>query len=62
MSKISLPVRAIDAVVNMQTDEALSYRPEDRQGFYLDKIGVDQETYKGVSLNEMLDRMDSATP
>ena len=60
MSKISFPVRAIDAVVNIQTDEALSYRPEDRQGFYMDKIGVDNETYKGVSLNEMLRRMDSA--
>ena len=60
MSKTSFPVRAIDAVVNIQTDEALSYRPEDRQGFYMDKIGVDKETYKGVSLNEMLHRMDDA--
>jgi predicted TIM-barrel fold metal-dependent hydrolase len=51
---------AIDAVVNIQTPEALARRPDDRKSFYQDKIGVDGETYGGIPLDEMLRRMDAA--
>ncbi|WP_338664775.1 amidohydrolase family protein [Pararoseomonas sp. SCSIO 73927] len=52
-------VWAIDAVVNIWTEEALAGRPE-RAGFYRSKIGVDAETFQGISLEEMLHRMDKA--
>lgn len=54
------PVKAVDAVVNIQTEEALSYRPGDRREFYVDKIGVDDATFGGISHEEMLRRMDEA--
>lgn len=60
MSINSFPVKAIDAVVNIQTEEALSYRPKDRQSFYMDKIGVDKKIFKGITLDEILHRMDDA--
>jgi hypothetical protein len=51
---------AIDAVVNIQTAEALAHRPKDREAFYQDKIGVDDTTYGGIPHEEMLHRMDAA--
>jgi uncharacterized protein len=51
---------AIDAVVNIQTPEALAHRPEDRKDFYKGKIGVDGDTFDGISHEEMLRRMDVA--
>lgn len=51
---------AIDAVVNIQTPEALAHRPKDREAFYQEKIGVDGATYAGITLLEMLRRMDEA--
>ena len=60
MSTNSFPVKAIDAVVNIQTEEAMAHRPKDRENFYLDKIGVDAQTFKGLTLDEMLNRMDNA--
>ena len=51
---------AIDAVVNIQTAEALAHRPKDREAFYQDKIGVDDTTYGGIPHEEMLRRMDAA--
>ena len=53
-------VAAIDANVNLMTPEALRYRPADREAFFRQKIGVDAQTYAGVSLDEMLGRMDRA--
>ena len=50
---------AIDAVVNIQTAEALAHRPKDREAFYQDKIGVDDTTYGGIPHKEMLHRMDA---
>lgn len=50
---------AIDAVVNIWTREALDGRP-DREEFYTGKVKVDRETFEGISLNEMLRRMDAA--
>ena len=53
-------VKAIDAVVNIWTDDALAVRPDSLKGFYVDKIGTDQQTYQGIGLEEMLRRMDAA--
>lgn len=50
---------AIDAVVNIWTKEALAGRP-DREEFYTGKVKVDRETFEGISLDEMLRRMDAA--
>lgn len=52
-------ILAIDTVVNIWTKEALAARP-DRSAFYRGKIGVDRGTYEGISLDEMLARMDEA--
>ncbi|MDP6644618.1 MAG: amidohydrolase family protein [Rhodospirillales bacterium] len=60
MPNAELPVAAIDAVVNIQTEEALSYRPPDRREFYVEKLGVDEGTFTGISLEDMLRRMDEA--
>ncbi len=54
------PVPAIDAVVNLWTDEALAARPQWRDAFFGDKMKVKQETVQGVSLEAMLARMDAA--
>ena len=51
--------RAIDAVVNIWTKEALAGRP-DREEFYTSKVKVDRGTFEGISLDEMLSRMDAA--
>jgi predicted TIM-barrel fold metal-dependent hydrolase len=60
MSNMSFPVKAIDAVVNIQTEEALSFRPSDRRIFYLEKLGIDEGTFTGIRHEEMLRRMDEA--
>jgi len=60
MSAENRDVAAIDAVVNLITAEALAHRPPDRRDFYRDKIGVDAATYAGVSLEDMLRRMEAA--
>ena len=53
-------VQAIDVVVNIWTKEAMAARPETTQEFFVDKIGVSNNTYSGISLKEMLRRMDAA--
>jgi hypothetical protein len=50
---------AIDTVANIWTAEALAGRP-DRRAFYQGKIGVDDATFTGIGLEEMLRRMDAA--
>ena len=52
-------VLAIDAVVNIWTKETNRYRPP-RDEFYKGKMKVDDETADGISLEEMLTRMDAA--
>ena len=52
-------IRAIDAVVNIWTPEALAGRP-DRRDFYTGKMNVDPMIYEGLSLEAMIDRMDRA--
>ncbi|MDP6708492.1 MAG: amidohydrolase family protein [Alphaproteobacteria bacterium] len=53
-------VLAIDGVVNIYNAEALAFRPEWRDQFFGDKMRVDAATRKGVELDEMLRRMDTA--
>jgi predicted TIM-barrel fold metal-dependent hydrolase len=53
------PVRAIDAVVNINTPEALALRP-DRRAFYREKMNVSAETFAGTTHEEMLRQMDAA--
>jgi predicted TIM-barrel fold metal-dependent hydrolase len=52
-------LRAIDAVVNIWTPEALAERP-DRREFYVGKMGVDPGIYEGITLARMLELMDRA--
>jgi predicted TIM-barrel fold metal-dependent hydrolase len=52
-------VLAIDAVVNLWTPEANALRPK-RDAFYQGKMKVEKQTAEGVSLDEMLRRMDAA--
>lgn len=54
------PYGAIDAVVNIWTPEALKHRPNWRDDFFVGKMGVEQDTSDGVSLDAMLARMDKA--
>jgi uncharacterized protein len=53
------PIRAIDAVVNINTPEALALRP-DRRAFYREKMNVSEDTFAGVSHEGMLRLMDAA--
>ena len=53
-------IAVIDTMVNMMTPEALKTQPDDRQEFFVDKIGVDTETYRGITIGDLLQRMDSA--
>ena len=57
---MSYDIKAIDAVVNIWTDEANALRPDSNREFFTGKIGVDQSTYSGISHEEMLRRMDAA--
>ncbi|MCX7326628.1 MAG: amidohydrolase family protein [Hyphomicrobiales bacterium] len=52
-------VKAIDAVVNIWTPEALAGRPN-RAAFYTEKMRVDSKTFAGMSLTDMLAQMDKA--
>jgi predicted TIM-barrel fold metal-dependent hydrolase len=56
---VAYDIPAIDTVVNIWTREALAGRP-DRTAFFRGKLGVDQETFEGISLETMLARMDAA--
>ena len=60
MTSTPYDVPAIDAVVNIWTEESLSHRPDWRDGFFQGKMRVDAGTAAGVSLAEMLRRMDAA--
>jgi len=53
-------IRAIDTVVNIWTPEALSHRPNWRDGFFVDKMKASSGLMTGLSLEEMIARMDQA--
>ncbi len=56
----SPPVRAVDAVVNIWTQEALRHRPDWWAPFLTEKMRVDAETAAGLPLADLLARMDRA--
>jgi len=51
--------KAIDAVVNIWTEEALSHRPDWTDEFFVGKV-KGKHTSAGTSLEEMIDQMDEA--
>ncbi len=51
--------KAIDAVVNIWTNEALSHRPGWTDGFFIDKMKGKHDS-GGISLEVMLEQMDEA--
>ena len=53
-------VGAIDCVVNIWTAEALAHRPMWRETFLVGKIGADPGLVAGLTLPELLERMDAA--
>jgi hypothetical protein len=53
-------VRAIDCVVNIWTPEALKHRPMWRESFFVGKIGTDEALMAGLTLPELIDRMDES--
>jgi predicted TIM-barrel fold metal-dependent hydrolase len=50
----------IDTVVNLWTAEALSYRPAWQAEFYVDKMRGQAADMAGLTLEQMLDRLDAA--
>jgi predicted TIM-barrel fold metal-dependent hydrolase len=56
---LSYDYRAIDAVVNIWTREALSYRPAWTDEFFIGKV-KGQHSSTGISLESMLTQMDEA--
>ncbi len=53
-------VRAIDAVVNIWTEEALSHRPAWKTDFFVGKMKAKDALMEGLSLEQMIARMDAA--
>jgi hypothetical protein len=53
-------IQAIDSVCNLFTEEVARLRPSNRDAFYQGKMKVDAQAMAGVSLEEMLRRMDEA--
>ena len=49
-------VRAIDAVVNIWTPEALACRPGWGPGFFVGKMKVDEALMQGLSLEKLIER------
>ena len=52
--------KAIDAVVNIWTREALSQRPDWGDDFFVGKMNAKDSLMAGLSLDEMLERMETA--
>ncbi len=52
--------KAIDAVVNIWTEEALSYRPGWGDKFFVGKMKVQQGIMAGLTLDQMVERMEQA--
>lgn len=53
-------IKAIDAVVNPNTDEIAKYRPSYISDFHKNKLKHDDEDLSGTSVEGLLDRMDRA--
>ena len=55
-----LSYKAIDAVVNIWTREALSHRPDWGDEFFVDKMNAENDLMAGLSLEEMIEKMEEA--
>jgi len=55
-----LSYKAIDAVVNIWTREALSHRPDWGDKFFVDKMNAENALMAGLSLEEMIEKMEEA--
>ena len=53
-------IKIIDAVVNIWTEEALSVRPDWGTDFFVEKMKANKELMNGLSLENMISRMNSA--
>ncbi|MEM7283817.1 MAG: amidohydrolase family protein [Pseudomonadota bacterium] len=53
-------LKAIDAVVNIWTREALSHRPDWKDDFFSGKMKAKDSLMSGLTLEEMIERMDAA--
>ena len=53
-------IRAIDAVVNIWTPEALAQRPDWGGDFFVGKMRAQSALMQGLPLEQMIERMDSA--
>ena len=52
--------QAIDAVVNIWTEEALSHRPDWGDEFFVDKMNAQSALMAGLTLEQMIEKMDEA--
>ena len=52
--------KAIDAVVNIWTEEALSHRPDWGDEFFVDKMNTESALMAGLTLEQMIEKMDEA--
>ena len=59
MALADMDVKAIDAVVNIWTPEALSYRPDWKDGFFVGKV-KSKDPMPGIPLEDMLAQMAEA--
>ena len=55
-----LSYKAIDAVVNIWTREALSHRPDWGDEFFVDKMNAENDLMAGLSLEEIIEKMEEA--
>ena len=55
-----LSYKAIDAVVNIWTREALSHRPDWGDEFFVDKMNAKNALMAGLSLEEMIEKLEEA--
>ena len=55
LALVSEDVRAIDAVVNIWTPEALAHRPGWGPGFFVGKMNIDATLMQGLSLEQLID-------
>src|SRR5512146_1785625 len=54
-------IKAIDIVMNLQTDEVVQkYRPEWTRSFLGGKIGAPDENVTGVTLERLVEKLDNA--
>jgi predicted TIM-barrel fold metal-dependent hydrolase len=53
-------IKAIDAVVNLWTPEAVQHRNGPMKEFFVDKIGIEDQSFTGYPLEQIVAKMDEA--